>query len=84
MNHSAIRINYDRMSCFYDLFTGSEKQFTKISLRMLKIQPGEIVLEIGFGTGHSLIALAHSASETGKVYGIDLSAGMFQVANEKV
>jgi len=84
MNHSAIRINYDRMSRFYDLFTGSEKQFTELGLQMLNIQPGEIVLEIGFGTGQSLIALAHSASETGKVHGIDLSAGMFQVANEKV
>lgn len=72
------------MSRWYDLFTGSEKRFTDFGLRMLNIQPGEKVLEIGFGTGQGLVALAHSASETGKVYGIDLSEGMFQVAQEKI
>lgn len=80
----AARTAYDRMSRWYDLFTGSEKRFTDFGLRMLNVQPGEKVLEIGFGTGQGLVALAHSASETGKVYGIDLSEGMFQVAQEKI
>jgi demethylmenaquinone methyltransferase/2-methoxy-6-polyprenyl-1,4-benzoquinol methylase len=84
MNHSTARINYNRMSRWYDWFASSEKQFTEIGLQMLNIQPGEKVLEIGFGTGQGLVALAHSASETGKVYGIDLSDGMFRVANEKI
>jgi demethylmenaquinone methyltransferase/2-methoxy-6-polyprenyl-1,4-benzoquinol methylase len=84
MNHSTARINYNRMSRWYDWFASSEKQFTEIGLRMLNVQPGEKVLEIGFGTGQGLVALAHSVSETGKVYGIDLSDGMFQVANAKI
>lgn len=84
MNHSTARINYNRMSRWYDWFASSEKQFTEIGLLMLNVQPGEKVLEIGFGTGRGLVALAHSACETGKVYGIDLSDGMFQVANENI
>jgi demethylmenaquinone methyltransferase/2-methoxy-6-polyprenyl-1,4-benzoquinol methylase len=84
MNHSATRINYNHMSRWYDWFASSEKQFTEIGVRMLNVQPGEKVLEIGFGTGQGLVALAHSASEIGKVYGIDLSDGMFQVANDKI
>jgi ubiquinone/menaquinone biosynthesis C-methylase UbiE len=84
MNPSSTRINYNRLSHFYDLFTYREKKFTEIGVRMLKVNAGEKVLEIGFGTGKGLVALAHSVSETGAVYGIDLSDGMFQVANARI
>jgi ubiquinone/menaquinone biosynthesis C-methylase UbiE len=84
MNHSSTRINYNRLSRIYDLFTNSEKKFTEIGLQLLKVNAGEKVLEIGFGTGQSLVALAHLACETGKVYGIDISDGMFQVAFERI
>jgi demethylmenaquinone methyltransferase/2-methoxy-6-polyprenyl-1,4-benzoquinol methylase len=84
MNHSTTRINYNRMSRWYDWLASSEKKFTEFGLQMLDVQAGEKVLEIGFGTGHGLVALAHSVTETGKVYGIDLSEGMLQVANGKI
>jgi demethylmenaquinone methyltransferase/2-methoxy-6-polyprenyl-1,4-benzoquinol methylase len=84
MNHSTARINYNRLSRWYDWFASSEKQYTEIGLHMLNVKPGEKVLEIGFGTGQGLVALADSTGETGKVYGIDLSAGMFRVANGKI
>jgi ubiquinone/menaquinone biosynthesis C-methylase UbiE len=84
MNHSITRINYNRMSSWYDLFTGSEKRFTEIGLQALNIVPGEKVLEIGFGTGQSLIALAKSTGDSGRVYGIDISEGMLRVANKKI
>jgi len=80
----AARTAYDRLSRWYDWFASSEKYFTEIGSRMLNVQAGEKVLEIGFGTGQGLVALAHSAGETGKVYGIDLSEGMFQVAQVKI
>jgi ubiquinone/menaquinone biosynthesis C-methylase UbiE len=79
MNHSSTRINYDRMGRFYDLFAGtSERRFTKIGLQMLAAQAGENVLEIGFGTGHSLVALAQAVGVSGKVTGIDISRGMLR------
>jgi ubiquinone/menaquinone biosynthesis C-methylase UbiE len=84
MNHSITRINYNRMSNWYDLFTGSEKRFTEIGLKTLNIMPGERVLEIGFGTGQSLIALAKSTGDSGLVYGIDISEGMLRVAKKRI
>jgi demethylmenaquinone methyltransferase/2-methoxy-6-polyprenyl-1,4-benzoquinol methylase len=80
----AARTAYNHMSRWYDWFASSEKHFTEIGLRMLNVQTGEKVLEIGFGTGQGLVALAHSAGENSKVYGIDLSEGMFQVAQVKI
>ena len=84
MTHEATRRNYNRLSRWYDLFSSSERHFTEAGLRMLNVQPGEKVLEIGFGTGHSLVELARAAGQTGKVLGIDLSEGMLLVASKRV
>jgi ubiquinone/menaquinone biosynthesis C-methylase UbiE len=84
MNHNRIRTNYNRLSRSYGLFSGTEKKFTDLGLQMLNVRKGENVLEIGFGTGHSLVSLAHSASETGNLHGIDLSDGMIQVTNSMI
>jgi ubiquinone/menaquinone biosynthesis C-methylase UbiE len=78
------RQNYDRLSRWYDWFSSSERRFTEIGQALLQIQPGENVLEIGFGTGHALLNLASSVGESGSVCGIDLSPGMFSVANRRV
>lgn len=77
--------NYDRLSKFYDLVAGSsEKPFVVQGLRKLDLLPGEIVLEIGFGTGDAILSMADSVGEHGKVFGIDISEGMFHVTQERV
>lgn len=76
---------YDRISKWYDLLAEiSERKFTEMGLRELNVQEGETVLEIGFGTGHSLVTLAQQAGLTGKISGIELSEGMLQVAGERL
>ena len=84
MSHETARRNYNRLSRWYDLFSASERRFTETGLSLLNVQPGERVLEIGFGTGHSLVTLAQSVGETGKVYGIDISDGMLELAQQRV
>ncbi len=72
---------YDRMSRSYDAIAGwAERGPRRAGIRKLGVQPGERVLEIGFGTGHALLELAGQVGAAGKVYGIDLSDGMLEAA----
>jgi len=77
MNHAATQHNYDKMSRYYNLFSGSEKRFTEAGLLLLNIKPTDRILEIGCGTGH---ALRRFSSAGRSVIGMDLSAGMLAQA----
>jgi ubiquinone/menaquinone biosynthesis C-methylase UbiE len=68
---------YNKIAAVYDLLSEhSEGPVRDAGLEMLAIQAGERVLEIGYGTGHSLVKLAQAVGGTGKVFGLDLSKGM--------
>ncbi|HCU92629.1 MAG TPA: 2-heptaprenyl-1,4-naphthoquinone methyltransferase, partial [Actinobacteria bacterium] len=41
-------------------------------------------LEVGFGTGHCIVALARSVGGSGSVAGIDISEGMLDITRQKV
>jgi ubiquinone/menaquinone biosynthesis C-methylase UbiE len=71
------RAFYNKIAAVYDLLSEhSEGPVRDAGLELLAIQPGERVLEIGYGTGHSLVTIAQAVGETGKIFGIDLSEGM--------
>ena len=76
---------YDRISHAYDLIAdGGEHQARERGLELLDVRPGEKVLEIGYGTGHSLVELAQSVGDSGQVSGIDISSGMRDVAAQRI
>jgi ubiquinone/menaquinone biosynthesis C-methylase UbiE len=71
------KVFYNRISRVYDLLADrNEAPIRSAALDLLRLAPGERVLEIGFGTGHVLLALAGTVGPSGKILGIDLSDQM--------
>ena len=79
------RAAYNKLSRWYDVLAGSfEKKPRELALRKLNVAEGERVLEVGFGTGHCIMALARSVGGSGSVAGIDISEGMLDITSRKV
>jgi len=79
------RASYNRLSGWYDMIAGStEKKYRDMGLEKLSAQPGEKILEVGFGTGHCLVSLAKSVGSGGRVIGLDISDGMLAIAKERM
>jgi ubiquinone/menaquinone biosynthesis C-methylase UbiE len=77
--------NYNRIGKWYDIIAGqSEKQLRRAGLRQLHAMSGETILEIGYGTGHSLVEIAEAVGSSGKVYGVDISNRMLEIAEARV
>jgi ubiquinone/menaquinone biosynthesis C-methylase UbiE len=77
--------SYNRISGWYDLLEGwGEEASVDQGLHMLNLREGERVLEIGPGPGKALLDLARMAGESGKVYGIDISASMLQLCRRRL
>lgn len=75
------RIFYNRISHVYDLLANwSEESLRAEGIEMLKLKPGERVLEIGFGTGHASMNMAELVGEQGRIYGVDISEEMVKIA----
>jgi demethylmenaquinone methyltransferase/2-methoxy-6-polyprenyl-1,4-benzoquinol methylase len=85
MNTNPTQQFYDRISHAYDLIAdGGEHVARERGLELLAAKAGESVLEIGFGTGHSLVALAESVGDKGTVAGVDISSGMCDLAKKRL
>lgn len=75
---------YDRIAELYEqnivpLF----EPLAKMVVQMAHLQQGEMVLDIGTGTGLAAFYAAEAVGAKGKVVGIDLSEGMLSVAERK-
>ncbi|MDH5605680.1 MAG: class I SAM-dependent methyltransferase [Anaerolineae bacterium] len=75
------RAAYDSLSRWYDFLAGwSERAPRNLGLALLSPSRGERILEIGVGTGHAVAAIAQAVGQGGKAVGIDISAGMLEIA----
>jgi arsenite methyltransferase len=53
-------------------------------LTALKINPGEVIADIGAGTGYFTFRLAHFVADKGRVYAVDVSPDMIRHINRRI
>lgn len=79
------RAFYNKIARVYDFLSEStEEPMRKFGLDQLDVRDGERVLEIGFGTGTSLVELASMVGSHGKVLGVDIADQMLDVARQRL
>ncbi|MGE5265400.1 MAG: class I SAM-dependent methyltransferase [Acidobacteriota bacterium] len=84
-SHQQAQATYDRISGWYDLLEGDwERAPKKTALHGLRIREGDRVLEIGCGTGETLLQIAEATGSSGRVHGLDLSPRMLARASARL
>jgi ubiquinone/menaquinone biosynthesis C-methylase UbiE len=79
------RASYNKLSRWYDILAGRyEKKYRHAGLQELDVKDGQVVLEIGFGTGDCILHLAQLVGSSGMVHRIDLSDAMVDITRVKV
>ena len=53
-------------------------------LTALNIKPGEVIADIGAGSGYFAFRLAHFVGDKGKVYAVDVSPDMIRYINRRI
>ena len=66
-----------------DRATREQEEAPEQALRLIGIQPGMVVADVGAGTGYMTTRLAGLVGSTGKVYANDLQPGMLQIIQDK-
>lgn len=62
----------------YEGFNRDEWQKPEEVVRALRIQPGQVIADLGSGSGYFTFRLAQAVSPRGKVYAVDVDEGMNQ------
>ena len=75
---------YGRDAARYDDRTSRYGRYRRRVVDLLRLSPGDVVLDIGCGTGLCFERLVARVGPTGRVVGVDASADMLAVAAERV
>lgn len=78
---SAVTRRYDRLAGlipFFDWLLFQPRDLRKGAVGGLNLKAGDRVLEVGCGTGRNFPYLHDAVGPEGRVYGVDLSAGMLR------
>src|SRR5665213_2143310 len=82
MQESSTKKIYDIHSMFYDATFGAlVKRRIAGAIAHMNIRPNDRVLDLGIGTG---VSLNFYPTDSGKIFGVDLSGGMLREARKKI
>jgi demethylmenaquinone methyltransferase/2-methoxy-6-polyprenyl-1,4-benzoquinol methylase len=84
-NHDFIRQRYDRLAdvmALFDWLFFLPPGLRKHAVDRLSLKRGDCVLDVGCGTGRNFPFLREAVGPTGRIDGVDLSAGMLRKARK--
>jgi len=83
-NHYAALEQYRRRARFYDLELALLEPIRHWAIDRLALERGDVVLDVGCGTGLSLAPLLEAVGAEGKILGIEQSPDMIERARRRV
>ena len=85
VDHRSIQRFYDRWAGPYDLLAAAPlvRKWRRRAVETLDLQAGDVVVEMGCGTGVNIPILRERVGPAGQVIGIDLSPGMLARARQR-
>jgi demethylmenaquinone methyltransferase/2-methoxy-6-polyprenyl-1,4-benzoquinol methylase len=78
---------YSAGARWYDVLSGERWVYRAgrvAGIRLMNLREGDVVLDLGCGTGLNFPLLRAAVGESGRVYGIDRSADMLDVARRRI
>lgn len=78
------RANYDSLASYYDIWSSYEAPHVEAGIEALGLKVGELVLELGCGTGKAAVQLAEAVQPGGRYVGLDISDGMLAKARARL
>lgn len=82
-NARSVRLYRDK-AAGYDASAERTMPLRRRTIALLRLQPGEVVLDVGAGTGLSYALLREAVGEQGRVLGVEQSPEMFALAQARV
>ena len=85
MNPNQLSIErYRSKAAGYDASAEFTMPLRRRTIALLKLQPGQTVLDVGAGTGLSYALLRDAVGDTGRVLAFEQSPEMFALAHRRV
>ncbi|TAM10917.1 MAG: class I SAM-dependent methyltransferase, partial [Nevskiaceae bacterium] len=83
-NRAQALTQYRQRAAVYDLELALFEPIRRMAIARLALQRGDVVLDVGCGTGLSLVLLGQGIGTRGRIIGIDQSPEMIEKARERV
>ncbi len=75
---------YDHAMWIYRLAGFRVDKYRRDTVASLSLEPGDVVIDIGCGTGLNFPFLEHAVGESGRITGVDLTDAMLDQARDRV